>query len=78
MAIFSAPFSMAQACEFLGVTELQIEAMIARGVVLPSRGRRFTYQDLVLLKAAQQLTEAGIPEHRQTSALVAVQNSLSL
>ncbi|GJG95479.1 tetratricopeptide repeat protein [Cupriavidus pauculus] len=57
----------------LGISRTVITALIASGVIAPRRGTRreyrFSFQDVVLLRTAQSLREAGIPTRHVTRSL---------
>ena len=61
-------YSLREVGKLLGLSRSIIGRLIDAGFVLPTRGRRreyrFTFRDLVLLRAAQGLTEAKIPSVR--------------
>ena len=50
-----------------------LRALIAAGFVTPSRGPRgawqFTFQDLIVLRTAQALANASVPQRRITKAV---------
>ncbi|MBV8157294.1 MAG: tetratricopeptide repeat protein [Dyella sp.] len=57
----------------LGISRTVVTALIAAGVIAPSRGARheyrFSFQDVVLLRTAQSLREARIPTRQITRSL---------
>ena len=57
----------------LGISRTVITALMAAGVITPRRGARreyrFSFQDVVLLRTAQSLREAGIPTRHITRSL---------
>lgn len=57
-----------------------IRALIAAGFVAPARGPRrswrFSFQDLIVLRTAQALTEAQVPAKRITRSLKALRGQL--
>lgn len=59
--------------KLLGMTPAQVRGLARAGFLTPSRGRRgelrFSFQDLVLLRAAQGLAAAKIPARRIRRAL---------
>lgn len=61
-------YSLRDVGRLLGLSRAVIAGLISAGFVAPTRGRRreyrFTFQDLVVLRAAQGLSEARIPPTR--------------
>ena len=61
-------YSLREVGKLLGLPRSVINGLIEAGFVKPARGRRreyrFTFHDLVLLRAAQGLSEAHIPPSR--------------
>ena len=61
-------YSLSQVGKLLGLPRSVVNGLIEAGFVTPARGRRreyrFTFHDLVLLRAAQGLAEAKIPSAR--------------
>lgn len=61
-------YSLREVGKLLGLSRSIVSGLIDAGFVAPTRGRRreyrFTFHDLVLLRAAQGLTEAKIPSAR--------------
>jgi tetratricopeptide (TPR) repeat protein len=61
-------YSLREVGKLLGLPRAVIAGLIEAGFVAPTRGRRreyrFTFQDLVVLRAAQGLSEARIPATR--------------
>jgi tetratricopeptide (TPR) repeat protein len=66
-------FGTAEVARLLGLTPRRIQRFARAGIVRPARGLRgayrFSFQDLVLLRAAQSLTEARVPNVRIHRAL---------
>lgn len=61
-------YSLRQVGKLLGLSRSVVNGLIEAGFVVPSRGRRreyrFSFHDLVLLRAAQSLADAKIPSAR--------------
>ncbi len=61
-------YSLREVERLLGVPRTVVSGLIEAGFVAPTRGRRreyrFTFQDLVVLRAAQGLAQAKIPPSR--------------
>lgn len=61
-------YSLREVERLLGLPRAVVSGLIEAGFVAPTRGRRreyrFTFQDLVVLRAAQGLAEAKIPPSR--------------
>ncbi len=61
-------YSLREVERLLGLPRAVVSGLIEAGFVAPTRGRRreyrFTFQDLVVLRAAQGLSEANIPPSR--------------
>ncbi len=68
-----AGYSTRDVARLLGLAEGRVRALARSGLVSPRRGRRreyrFSFQDLVVLRSAQGLLEAGMPPRRVRSAL---------
>jgi len=66
-------YSLREVGKLLGLSRSIISGLIAAGFVTPTRGKRgefrFTFQDLVLLRAAQGLAQAKLPSSRIVRAL---------
>lgn len=66
-------YSLREVGKLLGVSRSIISGLIDAGFVTPTRGRRgefrFTFQDLVLLRAAQGLSQAKLPPSRIVRAM---------
>jgi len=66
-------YSMRDVQALLGISRTVISALMTAGVVAPRRGARheyrFSFQDVVLLRTAQSLREAGIPTRQITRSL---------
>lgn len=69
----SAPYSLRDIEEMLGLTRAVVTGLIDAGVVSPVRGSRneyrFSFQDAVLLRTAHQLREANIAPRTLLSSL---------
>ena len=61
-------YSLRDIERLLGLSRAVVGGLIEAGFVAPTRGRhreyRFTFQDLVVLRAAQELSQANIPPAR--------------
>jgi tetratricopeptide (TPR) repeat protein len=68
------------AARILGLTEAAVRRLARAGLVTPRRGRRnalsFSFQDLVLLRAASALARARVPPRRVRRALAALARAL--
>ncbi|ANH67424.1 MerR family transcriptional regulator [Mitsuaria sp. 7] len=73
----TAPFSMSQAGAITGLPSSYIKALISEDLLAPSRDMRFTFQDLVLLRAARRLLASGVPSYKVVAALAHVRESLA-
>ena len=66
-------YSLRDVGKLLGLSRSIVTRLIDAGFVAPTRGRRreyrFTFHDLVVLRAAQSLTEARIPSARIVRSL---------
>lgn len=69
-----------EAAGLLNLSERRIRALVRAGVVTPERGARgvlrFDFRDLVLLRVAGSLIEAGIPAARVTRSLAELRRRL--
>ena len=77
MPAATAPFSMSQAGAITGLPKDYIKALISDDLLTPSRDMRFTFQDLVLIQAAQRLLASGVPSYKVVAALAHVRESLA-
>ncbi len=68
-----AGYSTRDVARLLGIAEGRVRALARSGLVSPRRGRRrelrFSFQDLVVLRSAQGLLDAGLPPRRVREAL---------
>jgi DNA end-binding protein Ku len=71
--------ALTEAARLVGLREAQVRALVRSGLCRPARrGRRyaFTFQDLVVLRAARGLLERGVPAARVRRALAALARDL--
>lgn len=68
-----ATYTVQQAQKILGIPVSSIRRLIGTGFVAPSRGVRrqylFSFRDLVVLRMAKVLADAGVPARRMSAAL---------
>lgn len=73
-------YSTREVAEILGIPASRIRAWARRGLVAPDRGLRnayvFSFQDIVLLRAAAELIDAEVPPRRVSRALDALREQL--
>lgn len=73
-------YSLREVGKLLGLSRSMVGRLIDAGFVSPTRGQRreyrFTFRDLVLLRAAQGLTEAKIPSARILRSLRRLRSQL--
>lgn len=73
-------YTTREVAEVLGISPSRIRAWARRGLVSPDRGSRnayvFSFQDIVLLRAAAELLEADVPPRRVSGALEALRRQL--
>lgn len=73
-------YTTPEVAEILGISPSRIRAWARRGLVSPSRGPRnayvFSFQDIVLLRAAAELLDADVSARRVTRALEALRRQL--
>ncbi len=66
--------------EILGLTEERVRSFARDGLLEPERGPgntyRFTFQDIVLLRAARELLDRDVPARRVRSALLGLRAQL--
>jgi Tfp pilus assembly protein PilF len=65
-------FRTTEVARILSVSPIRIRTMVRAGLCLPGRHGRafeFSFQDLVLLRAAHGLSKAGVPPRRVKSAM---------
>ena len=75
-----ARYSIRQIQRILGRSRVSIRGLIGSGLLVPGRGVRrslqFSYQDLVLLRTAHELAEAGVPARRIARSLLRLRQQL--
>jgi tetratricopeptide (TPR) repeat protein len=75
-----ADYSLAEVAQILGLSRNVVARLIEAGFVTPARGPRreyrFSFQDLVLMRAAQGLREARLPSRRISRALKRLREQL--
>jgi tetratricopeptide (TPR) repeat protein len=75
-----ADYSLAEVTQILGLSRGVIAQLVDAGFVTPARGPRreyrFSFQDLVVLRAAQGLREARLPSRRILRALKRLREQL--
>lgn len=74
-----AAYSTAQVAGLLGLSPRRVLAFVRAGFLQPQRlgnAYRYTFQDLVILRAAKGLTDTGIPQSRVQSALARLREQL--
>jgi tetratricopeptide (TPR) repeat protein len=73
-------YTLAEVTQLLGLSRAVISGLVAAGFVAPARGPRreyrFSFQDLVLLRAAQGLRQAQIAPRRIVRSLKALREKL--
>jgi tetratricopeptide (TPR) repeat protein len=73
-------FGTAEVARLLGMTPRQVRRLATAGVLRPTRGPRrayrFSFQDLVLLRAAKALSEKSVPRRRVHRALRSLSRQL--
>ena len=73
-------YTTKDAAELLGLTSAQVRAFVREGLVSPARGPRdayrFSFQDIILLRAAKELMRARIVPHKVRRALHRVRDQL--
>ena len=72
-------FGTAEVARILGITPHRVRAMARLGVCRPQRrgrGLEFSFQDLVLLRAAHSLLQARVPARRLRQALAELAHQL--
>ena len=70
------PLSTAEVTRLLGVDERRVREWVRSGLCRPLRhGRRyaFSFQDLVVLRAAKALLDSGVPSVRIRRAVAALE-----
>jgi len=74
------PYTTRQVAELLGISPARVRTLAQREFLTPSRNQqgqlRFSFQDLVLLRTASGLLEAGVQPRRVWRALRAVRERL--
>ena len=67
------PYGVRDVEKLLRLSRSTIRALIAAGFVSPARGPRgawrFSFQDLIVLRTAQALVDAKVPQRRITKSL---------
>jgi Flp pilus assembly protein TadD len=76
----SSLYSVREVSELLGLAPRQIRALVADGILHPSKGERgrflFTFQDLIVLRGVAHLVESGVPPARVRSAVATLREQL--
>ncbi len=72
-----APYPLRQALRLTGVTRRFLDSLVAQGVISPQGGVHFTHQDVVVLRTAKALRDAGVPPAQVVHALHRVKTSLA-
>lgn len=72
-----APYPLRQALRLTGLSRSLLARLVEQGVVVPRAGPRFTHRDMVVLRTAQALREAGVPPRKLVQALHRLQQSLA-
>ena len=72
-----APYPLRQALRLTGLTKRFLDALVEQGVLTPREGQRFTHQDVVVLRTAKALRDAGMPPRKVIQALRRLQTALA-
>lgn len=72
-----APYPLRQALRLTGLSRPLLSRLVEQGVVVPREGPRFTHQDIVVLRTAKALRDAGVPPRKLVQALHRVKQSLA-
>ena len=72
-----APYPLRQALRLTGLTKRFLDSLVDEGIVTPREGQRFTHQDVVVLRTAAALRQAGVPARKVVQALRNVMTSLA-
>lgn len=72
-----APYPLRQALRLTGLSKRLLDALVEQGVIAPREGQRFTHQDIVVLRTAKALRDAGVPARKVVQALHNVKASLA-
>lgn len=68
-----APYAQRQALRLTGMTRRFLGTLVEQGVISPREGQRFSHQDIVVLRTAKALRDAGVPARKVVQALRKVQ-----
>jgi tetratricopeptide (TPR) repeat protein len=78
--VAAAGYTVREVARLLRVSPARVRQYVQDGLIEAARGSRheyrFTFQDLVLLRAARQLVDAGIPRRRIRRALAELKRAL--
>src|SRR5436190_15870674 len=73
-------YGVAEVERLLGLSRNTIRALVDAGFVKPSRGPRnalrFSFQDLIVLRTAQALAQANVPQRRITKSVRELRRNL--
>jgi tetratricopeptide (TPR) repeat protein len=72
-------YTTRQVAEILGLAEERVRSFARAGLIGargPGNARRFTFQDIVLLRAARELLDQDVPPRRVRSALLSLRAQL--
>jgi tetratricopeptide (TPR) repeat protein len=72
-----APYPLRQALRLAGLPRRFVDDLVQQGVISPQPGQHFSHQDVVVLRTARELRDAGVPPRQVVQALRQLQGSLN-
>ena len=75
--VSDAPYPLRQALRLAGLPRRFLDRLVEQGIVAPREGQRFSHQDVVVMRTAKALHDAGVPPRKVVQALRNVKASLA-
>ena len=72
-----APYPLRQALRLTGLTQRFVDRLVDQGIVTLHEGRKLGHQDIVVLRTAKALRDAGVPARQVVQALARVKDTLA-
>jgi Flp pilus assembly protein TadD len=72
-----APYPLRQALRLTGLSKRFVDSLVDQGIVAPRDGQKLSHQDIVVLRTAKALRDAGVPPRKVVQALARVKTTLA-